>query len=129
MKAHFFIIAPIYLIILIYMALFLPSNCYALDIGDRAIIDAGASVDPIIVATTEAANEDLLDALKAKDIDGLGELFDQGKIFTVSRHSKVLILKNNSWGLRKVRILEISDPSNCYAKIGWTCWVPMEYLK
>lgn len=91
-----------------------------LDIGQEGIIDCG--IGTCAVAMTEEAWHNHKKALQAKDHYGTTTLIVAGKLVTVEKGVRVMVINHDSdEALTKVRLMEGRN----YGKSGW---VPYEHL-
>jgi hypothetical protein len=88
-------------------------------VGQNAVVDNGGPM--VMLATTEAALDDLSKARIAGDKMGTFQVMAEGRAFPVDARTKVLVL-DTTFTLRKVRVLE--GPH-----LGKAGWVPMDWVK
>jgi hypothetical protein len=104
------------------LAFYHPSGSYIPPVkmvGQNAVVDNGGPM--VMLATTEAALEDLSKARIAGDKMGIFQVMAEGRAFPVDSKTKILVL-DTTFTLRKVRVLE--GPH-----LGKAGWVPMEWVK
>ena len=89
-------------------------------VGEEGIIDCGGSICGI--AATEEAWREYRKAIRAKDTHGSAALMMSGKLFTVDKGTKALVIDYNpGTALSKIRILEGKGE-------GLAGWVPFEHI-
>jgi hypothetical protein len=91
-----------------------------LEIGQEGIIDCGGST--CAIAVTEEAWREHRKALNAKDAHGTAALLMTGRLFTVEKGARALVIDYNSGtALTKIRILQGKGE-------GLAGWVPYEHI-
>ncbi len=92
----------------------------SISVGEKGIIDCGGSM--CCIATSEEAWREYRKTIRAKDIHGTANLMMAGKLFTVDRGTKALVIDYNpGTALSKIRILEGKGE-------GLAGWVPFEHI-
>lgn len=91
-----------------------------LQVREEGIVDCGGSICGI--ATSEEAWREYRKSIRAKDVHGSATLMMSGKLFTVDRGTKALVIDYNpGTALSKIRILEGKGK-------GLAGWAPFEHI-